>query len=61
FADLSGFYARFFALTFLLRPLLKWLMIFVSVILSAVLLWHGLHGLGSLMKAAERLEENSNG
>lgn len=58
FADLSGFYARFFALTFLLRPLLKWLMIFVSVILSAVLLWHGLHGLGSLMKAAGEFEES---
>lgn len=61
FVDLSGVYARFFALTFWLRPLLKWLMIFVSVILVGVLLWHGLQGLGSLMKAAARFEENSNG
>ena len=58
FADLSGFYARFFALTFFLRPLLKWLMIFVSLILTGVLLWHGLQGLGSLMKAAGEFKES---
>jgi hypothetical protein len=58
FADLSGLYARFFALTFFLRPLLKWLMIFASVILTGVLAWHGLQGLGSLMKAAGEFKEN---
>ncbi len=61
FTDLSGFYARFFALTFFLRPLLKWLLIFMSAILTGVLLWHALQGLGSLMKAAGELKENSNG
>lgn len=60
FAGLSGFYARFFALTFFLRPLLKGLLIFVSAILTGVLLWHAMQGLGGLMKAAEKLGENSN-
>ena len=58
FAGLSSIYARFFAATFFLRPLFKWLMIFVSVILTGVLLWHGLQGLGSVMKAAGELQEN---
>jgi hypothetical protein len=60
FASLSGIYARLFAVSFFFRTLLKWLMIFVSVILTGVLLWHGLQGLGSLMKMAGELKENKN-
>jgi hypothetical protein len=58
FSNLSGIYARIFAASFFLRPLLKWLMIFVSMILTGVLLWNGLQGLGSLMKAAGEIKEN---
>lgn len=58
FSHLSGIYARLFAASFFLRPLLKWLMIFVSGILTGVLLWYGLQGLGRLMKAAGELKEN---
>lgn len=58
FSNLSGIYARLFAASFFLRPMLKWLMIFVSVILIGVLLWHGLQGMGRLMKAAGEMKEN---
>jgi hypothetical protein len=57
FANLNGWYARFFALTFFLRPLLKWLMIFTGATLTGVLLWHALQGLGSIMKAASEFKE----
>ncbi|MGH7494984.1 MAG: hypothetical protein ACREOO_21640, partial [bacterium] len=57
FADLNGLYARFFALTFWLRPVLKLLMICSGAILTGVLLWHALQGLGSLMKAAGEFKE----
>jgi hypothetical protein len=58
FADLNGLYARFFALTFWLRPLLKFLMISSAAILVGVLVWHALQGLGSLMKAADEFKEH---
>jgi hypothetical protein len=61
FADLNGIYARVFAITFFLRPPLKWLMIFASAILIGVLLWHGLQGLGSIMRVAGEFKEKSNG
>jgi hypothetical protein len=58
FAELSGIYARFFAVSFFFRPLFKLLLILVSAILIGVLLWHGLQGLGSIMKAAGDLKES---
>ncbi len=57
FADLNGIYARLFAVSFFFRPWLKFLIIISSVILTAVLLWNGLQGLGSIMRAAGELKE----
>jgi hypothetical protein len=61
FAGLNGVYARLFAISFFFRPLLKLLMIVASAILTGVLLWNALQGLGSMMRAAGELKENSNG
>ncbi|MGH7455586.1 MAG: hypothetical protein ACRENG_29800, partial [bacterium] len=58
FAGLSGIYARLFAVFFFLRPLLKLLMIVASAILTGVLLWHALQGLGSIMRMAGELKEH---
>jgi hypothetical protein len=59
FAGLSGIYARLFAVSFFFRPLLKLLLLAGSAALIGVLLWNGLQGLGSIMKAAAELKENS--
>jgi hypothetical protein len=61
FSDLSAIYARLFAVSFLFRPWLKFLIIISSAILTAVLIWNALQGLGSIMRAAGELKENSNG
>jgi hypothetical protein len=61
FADLSAIYARLFAVSFLFRPWLKFLIIISSAILTAVLIWNALQGLGSIMRAAGEIKENSNG
>lgn len=57
FSGLNGIYARLFAASFLFRPWLKFLIVISSVIITAVLVWNGLQGLGSIMKAAGEFKE----